>query len=313
MLLWWSCLVRVKFGVRVGEWVYSLTHAWSREGCEARKGSDCLVVQSSQKTRGVFDDFSMSTVLASALTAATSFFLTSIIGLAGSLVGAIIAATISTVATQVYKGVLLASADRIKDAVGEDGAFDLGAKAGRHMSARTSAPSHTSEGLVRKLVIFGVIVSLACVVVSAAVVFVSTRGQGLGPTSVGEFVSYQSEAPAEEEKPAEETSNKDDKEASSSAETEDGKKSKSKKTTSEETSADSQQVSDTGSEGAAQTEQTDTTTTSAETTTDAPVTEDASSSATDQGGSDASSGQVEATTEPAPSEGATTTEAPAAE
>ncbi|MBR2682966.1 MAG: hypothetical protein IKE22_06860, partial [Atopobiaceae bacterium] len=75
------------------------------------------MVQSSQKTRGVFDDFSMSTVLASALTAATSFFLTSKIGLAGSLVGAIIAATISTVATQVYKGVLLASADKIKDAV----------------------------------------------------------------------------------------------------------------------------------------------------------------------------------------------------
>lgn len=263
----------------------------------------------------------MSTVLASALTAATSFFLTSKIGLAGSLLGAIIAATISTVATQVYKGVLLASADRIKDAVGEDGAFDLRAMSGRHMSTRADAPSHTTEGLVRKLVIFGVIVSLACVVVSAAIVFVSTRGQGLGPTSVGEIVSYQSETPAEEEKPAEETSAKDDKEAVSSTETEGSKKDKNKsknednKSTSEGSSADNQQVSNTSTEDATQVEQTDSTATatSTETSSDASTVTDTSASTTDQGTTDASAGQSEATTGSASLEGTTTTEAPASE
>lgn len=135
--------------------------------------------QRSDEPRGVFDDFSFSAVAASALTAATSFLLTSKIGLAGSLIGAMIAAIISTVSTQVYKGMLLASADRIKEAAEP-------AVSGQH-TANKQRFLHVSThdvGLVaRRLAIFAACVSLVAVLASAAVIALATRGAGLGPTT----------------------------------------------------------------------------------------------------------------------------------
>lgn len=70
--------------------------------------------------KSLFEDFSMTAVVASALASVTSFALSSQIGLAGSLIGVGIAAAASAIASQVYKSVLSASAEKIKG-LGEQG------------------------------------------------------------------------------------------------------------------------------------------------------------------------------------------------
>ncbi|MBR1828212.1 MAG: hypothetical protein IJ781_01695 [Atopobiaceae bacterium] len=136
--------------------------------------------QESDKPRGVFDDFSFSAVVASALTAATSFLLTSKIGLAGSLIGAMVAAVISTASTQVYKGMLTASAERIKEVA------EPTISSGQHVakdSRHAYAPTHDIGRIARRLAIFAACVSLVAVLVSAAIIALATRGEGLGPTT----------------------------------------------------------------------------------------------------------------------------------
>ena len=66
--------------------------------------------------RGLFDDLSMAQVIAGALAAATVFLLSSVIGVAGSLIGAAIGSVISAVSSQIYKKALSVSADKIRDA-----------------------------------------------------------------------------------------------------------------------------------------------------------------------------------------------------
>lgn len=58
----------------------------------------------------------MAQVIAGALAAATVFLLSSVIGVAGSLIGAAIGSVISAVSSQVYKKALSASADKLRDA-----------------------------------------------------------------------------------------------------------------------------------------------------------------------------------------------------
>lgn len=66
--------------------------------------------------RNLFDDLSIAQVIAGALAAATVFLLSSVIGVAGSLIGAAIGSVISAVSSQVYKKALSASADKLRDA-----------------------------------------------------------------------------------------------------------------------------------------------------------------------------------------------------
>lgn len=139
------------------------------------------MAQESFKPRGVFDDFSFASIAASALTAATSFLLMSRIGLAGSFIGAVVAAALSTTLTQTYKGMLTASADRIKEA------SEPYAAVGRPVPAATcegygDAPSDGGR-IKHRLVAFAAGISLAAVIASAALIILATRGQGLGPTS----------------------------------------------------------------------------------------------------------------------------------
>ena len=63
----------------------------------------------------LFDDLSVAQVIAGALAAATVFLLSSVIGVAGSLIGAAIGSVISAVSSQVYKKALSASADKLRD------------------------------------------------------------------------------------------------------------------------------------------------------------------------------------------------------
>lgn len=63
----------------------------------------------------LFDDLSFAQVMAGALAAATSLLLSSYIGIAGSVIGAAVASIVSAVSSQVYKKVISASADKIRD------------------------------------------------------------------------------------------------------------------------------------------------------------------------------------------------------
>lgn len=150
-----------------------------------------LMAQQQGNNRHVLDDFSVVSVVASALTAATSFLLSSKIGLAGSLIGAVIAAVISAVATQVYKGILETSAERIREATIVDDSMHMGEQ---YRPAHTS----TNEGssIVRKLVAFAVVVALVAVAIVAATIGFATHGEGIGPTS---FVSTAEQTDVEEE------------------------------------------------------------------------------------------------------------------
>ncbi|MGO4861225.1 hypothetical protein ACTQ2Q_01690 [Atopobiaceae bacterium LCP21S3_F11] len=74
-----------------------------------------------QRVRGVFDDFSVTQVIASALSAVTSLLLSTRIGIVGGVVGVAVGAAVAAIATQVYKGLLSASADKLRDAAGSYG------------------------------------------------------------------------------------------------------------------------------------------------------------------------------------------------
>ena len=67
-----------------------------------------------QERRGIFSEVSVTSAIASALAAATSFALQSQIGLAGSIIGVFVAGAATAIATQVYKGMLAASAEKIR-------------------------------------------------------------------------------------------------------------------------------------------------------------------------------------------------------
>ena len=74
-----------------------------------------------QRVRGVFDDFSVTQVIASALSAVTSLLLSTKIGIVGGVVGVAVGAAVAAIATPVYKGLLSASADKLRDAAGSYG------------------------------------------------------------------------------------------------------------------------------------------------------------------------------------------------
>lgn len=82
---------------------------------------DGVDASQAQRVRGVFDDFSVTQVIASALSAVTSLLLSTKIGIVGGVVGVAVGAAVAAIATQVYKGLLSASADKLRDAAGSYG------------------------------------------------------------------------------------------------------------------------------------------------------------------------------------------------
>lgn len=88
-----------------------MANSVQQSGDGARKG----------KLAVLFEDLSIAQVIAGALAAATVFLLSSVIGVAGSLIGAAVGSIVSAVSSQVYKKMLSASADKIRD-VAPDGA-----------------------------------------------------------------------------------------------------------------------------------------------------------------------------------------------
>lgn len=65
--------------------------------------------------RDLFDDLSFAQVGAGALAAVTSMLLSSQIGIAGSVIGVAVGSVVSAVSSQVYKKMLAASADKLRD------------------------------------------------------------------------------------------------------------------------------------------------------------------------------------------------------
>ena len=88
----------------------SMANSVQQSGDGAKKG----------KLAVLFEDLSIAQVIAGALAAATVFLLSSVIGVAGSLIGAAVGSIVSAVSSQVYKKMLSASADKIRD-VAPDG------------------------------------------------------------------------------------------------------------------------------------------------------------------------------------------------
>lgn len=95
--------------------------------------------------RGLFDDLSMAQVISGALAAATVFLLSSVIGVAGSLIGAAIGSVISAVSSQVYKKALSASADKIRDASSTTLLDGIATKGSARSSETPDASAETSN------------------------------------------------------------------------------------------------------------------------------------------------------------------------
>lgn len=164
--------------------------------------------------KGLFEDFSFSTVIASGLAAATSFALASQIGIAGSIIGTLIGGFASAAASQVYRSLLSASADKLRQvgpASGEAGAprdadatvavaadttrtifrrpaVGLGAveevaESGTPIApaeVRAAARSAEHRRQRRRATAVAAAVSIAAVLVFALVVGFVTQGKGIG-------------------------------------------------------------------------------------------------------------------------------------
>lgn len=104
-------------------------------------------VDSPDGKKGLFEDFSFSTVIASGLAAATSFALASQIGIAGSIIGTLIGGFASAAASQVYRSLLSASADKLRQ-VGPAAGDSAGAP--RDADATVAAAAGTTRAIFRR-------------------------------------------------------------------------------------------------------------------------------------------------------------------
>ena len=117
------------------------------------------------KKGGLFDDLSATQVIAGALAAVTSMLLASQIGIAGSVIGVAVGSIVSTVASQLYKKFLAASADRLRDlspveAMAPASSKGIGAKASAvgdvgNRDGRTVELGLSSQGKVASAKAFG--------------------------------------------------------------------------------------------------------------------------------------------------------------
>lgn len=168
-----------------------------------------MSTQEAPERKGVLSEVSISTVIATSLAAVTSFVLSSKIGLAGSLIGTGLAAAASSIATQVYKGMLQRSADRLRDLAPVMGAQDEEAAAAarrnhgavgretlsdktspRLMVAETGTPvapermrvavaEREARELRRRVTIVASVVAVLVALATAGVIALATNGLGL--------------------------------------------------------------------------------------------------------------------------------------
>lgn len=87
--------------------------------------------------KGLFKDLSFAQLAAGALAAATSFLLSSKIGITGSLIGVVVGSVVSAISTQVYKKAISSSTDALKQSLGVEGEDEDGASSATKGAAAT--------------------------------------------------------------------------------------------------------------------------------------------------------------------------------
>ena len=173
---------------------------------------------SEQRSKGLLGDVSVSQVLATGLAAATSFALSAQIGIAGSIIGAVLGAVASSVATQVYRGILSASAEKLR-ALGESGGnADEAPREEGSISGRARVEERAASGtpiapqevidaaheraqarLRRRVALVAAATGIAAVLAFALVVSMATNGEGIGPSSAPSAPVAQDEPAAPEQ------------------------------------------------------------------------------------------------------------------
>lgn len=103
--------------------------------------------QTTPTRRRVFEDFSVAQIIASVLSTLTSALLSSKIGLIGGLVGAAVGAAVAAAAYQIFKGLLNASADKIREVAPDwvDAATPSTPDTAGESPAASVTPSTTAE------------------------------------------------------------------------------------------------------------------------------------------------------------------------
>ena len=178
--------------------------------------------------KSILSSVSMPTVLAATLAAATSFLFSSKLGLTGSLIGAALAAGVSTIASQVYKAMINSSVERIQDittqmqALGDDqdqtspmeeldrtrvmpvpeGLYepedlyadeeDVFAPTGTPYAPaqmRQEAARRHAVSIMRRTFVVAVVAALVALLAYAVMVNLATQGKGIGPTSFEEIAT----------------------------------------------------------------------------------------------------------------------------
>ena len=172
---------------------------------------------------GVLSSVSFTTVIASALAAGTSLVLSSKIGLAGSVIGTVVAAAVSSLALQIYQSLLSKTAEKVGDVanltgvgtptdttraangevgnVTHDGATELlhrpatlsdetsvlgVAESGTPIapdSIRNAARARETRYNARRALVISIIAALVALAVTAGIITVATAGHGLGSTT----------------------------------------------------------------------------------------------------------------------------------
>ena len=161
-----------------------------------------------KKDKGMFSDISFAQVTATALAAVTSTLLSSQIGIAGSIIGVGLGAAASAVATSIYKNILSRSADKLKSLKdsGEEqiegvmdsselGSYEIGPD-GQRIASDSMLAAADSQRKRQKRIAIAVtsIAAVAAVAIGAAVINVSTAGNGLGTKTTFAAPAQQSES-----------------------------------------------------------------------------------------------------------------------
>lgn len=145
-----------------------------------------------EEKKSILSQLSMPAVVAASLTSVTSFLLSSKLGLTGSLIGAAIAAAVSTIASQLYNAMIRRSIEKVKGLSETVFASPEEQRATSKTNPNLYVPqaqgmneglslAHAKQLAIRTFVVAAV-AALIALLGYTAVVNVATQGQGIGPS-----------------------------------------------------------------------------------------------------------------------------------
>ncbi len=163
---------------------------------------------SAAEKKGIFGDLSGAQVIATALAAVTSTFLSSQIGIVGGLIGVGLGAAASAIVTSLYKTLISRSAEKLKN-LGQKNQeqiagvmdsselddYEIGPDGTRIASeSMREAASQQDKRQKRIAVIIATVAAIVAVAIGAAVINTATAGNGLGTKT-----TFVASAPTQEE------------------------------------------------------------------------------------------------------------------